>query len=262
MYIDVLVDVPKEKGKITIYSKGKSSYVNYEIDRVYDPVRKFNIPKRVTIGKLSEEDRDKMIPNQNFLQYFPKVMILKTKINTERSKTLHVGAYLVIQKVLEDYQVFDMLRDYFAEEEMGLFLDLIACTIVCENNGVMYYPLYAYEHPLFTKDMQIYDENEVKKFLSLNMVKEKMDILAPFIRKGIYMKIQEVLNKIGGKDEHMTVSESIRELEKVEMVWGSKQVDQTDPTLSLIQKMIFDAFEMDQESIRVRMDRIREQLLK
>ena len=63
----------------------------------------------------------------------------------------------------------------------------------------MYYPLYAYEHPLFTKDMQIYDEGDVSKFLSLNTVKEKMDILTPLIRNGVYMKIQDALQMIGEK---------------------------------------------------------------
>ena len=260
MYLDVLVEVPERKGKITIYSKGKASYVNFEVDRVYDPSRKFNIPKRVTIGKLSEEDHDKMIPNHNFLQYFPEVKILKTKLDIDRSDFLHVGTYLVIQKVLEEYEVRDMLREYFSEEDLGLFLDLIACSILYENDALLYYPLYVREHPLFTKDMQIYDEKDVKGFLNISAVKEKMNILAPLIRNGIYKKIQKVLEEIGG-EHSMTVSEGIRELEKVEIVRGKDRKYRNNMVLSLKQEMIFEAFEMDSEEISSGMKRIREQLM-
>ena len=41
MYLDFLVEVPDEKGKITKKSKGNSIYVNYEIGREYDKVKKY-----------------------------------------------------------------------------------------------------------------------------------------------------------------------------------------------------------------------------
>ena len=71
MYLDFLVDIPVVEGKITNRSKGNSTYVNYEIDRVYNPENGYNVPKRVTIGKLSKEDFTMMVPNQNFRTYFP-----------------------------------------------------------------------------------------------------------------------------------------------------------------------------------------------
>ena len=45
MYLDSRLPIPDIKGKITLKKKGGSCYVLYEIDRVYDPERKFNIPK-------------------------------------------------------------------------------------------------------------------------------------------------------------------------------------------------------------------------
>ena len=35
MYLDYLVDVPDEKGKITFREKGNTKYVYYEYERVY-----------------------------------------------------------------------------------------------------------------------------------------------------------------------------------------------------------------------------------
>ena len=66
MYLDYLVDVPDEKGKITFREKGNAKYVYYEYERVYDPKRKYTTVKRSTIGKLSDEDPNRMRPNENF----------------------------------------------------------------------------------------------------------------------------------------------------------------------------------------------------
>lgn len=41
----------------------------------------------------------------------------------------------------------------------------MAYTIICENNASQYYPEYAYNHPLFTKDMKIYSDSSVSNFL-------------------------------------------------------------------------------------------------
>ena len=67
MYLPNLVNVPAVTGKIVRKKKGASIYVLFETDRVYDPKRKFNVPKRVIIGKLvSDADDALMQPNENF----------------------------------------------------------------------------------------------------------------------------------------------------------------------------------------------------
>ena len=56
MYLDFLVEIPDVKGKITRKPKGDAVYINYEYGREYDRNRKYNIPKRVIIGKLVKSD--------------------------------------------------------------------------------------------------------------------------------------------------------------------------------------------------------------
>ena len=165
MYLDFLVAVPDEKGKITTKPKGDAIYVNYELGREYDPEKKYNVPKRVTIGKLSKDDHRKMIPNQNFRTYFPEVELPEEKFNSNRSSCLKIGAYIVIQKVLDEYKLPELLANYFAPKDLGLFIDLIAYSIICENNAGQYYPMYAYGHPLFTEGMRIYSDTKVSEFL-------------------------------------------------------------------------------------------------
>ena len=165
MYLDFLVEVPDVQGKITTKKKGNAIYVNYEIGRKYYKDRKYTIPERVTIGKLSQEDKKMMVPNQNFLTYFPEVELPEEKFNSNRSSCLRIGAYLIIQKVMDEYQIPELLDGYFSPKDRGLFLDLIAYTITCENNAGQYYPTYAFGHPLFTEGMHIYSDTKVSEFL-------------------------------------------------------------------------------------------------
>lgn len=165
MYLDFLVEVPDVQGKITTKKKGNAVYVNYEIGRKYYKDRKYTIPERVTIGKLSQEDKKMMVPNQNFLTYFPEVELPEEKFNSNRSSCLRIGVYLIIQKVMDEYKIPELLDSYFSPKDRGLFLDLIAYTITCENNAGQYYTTYAYGHPLFTEGMHIYSDTKVSDFL-------------------------------------------------------------------------------------------------
>ena len=165
MYLDFLVKVPDVQGKITTKSKGDAIYVNYEIGREYYQDRQYTIPKRVTIGKLSKADKRMMVPNQNFLTYFPEVELPEEKFNSNRSSCLRIGAYIIIQKIFDEYNLPELLERQFADKDLGLFLDLIAYTITCENNAGQYYPMYAFGHPLFTGGMRVYSDTKVSDFL-------------------------------------------------------------------------------------------------
>ena len=166
MYLDFLVKIPFVQGKITRRKKKDAVYVEYEYDRIYDPVRQYTFPKRVTIGKLSETDPELMQPNQNFLKYFPDAELPETKNRTSRSSCLRVGAYFVLRKIIEEYNLVELLGGYFEQCDLGLFLDLAVYSIIAENNAAQYYPDYTYNHPLFTNGMKQYSDSTVSDFLN------------------------------------------------------------------------------------------------
>ena len=166
MYLDFLVKIPFLQGKITRRKKKDAVYVEYEYDRIYDPVRQYTFPKRVTIGKLSETDPELMQPNQNFLKYFPDAELPETKNRTSRSSCLRVGAYFVLRKIIEEYNLVELLGGYFEQRDLGLFLDLAVYSIIAENNAAQYYPDYTYNHPLFTNGMKQYSDSTVSDFLN------------------------------------------------------------------------------------------------
>lgn len=164
MYFDFTVEIPVIKGKIYEKTIKNVVYVNYEYDRIYKPEKKYNIPKRTTIGKRCVEDPTRMYPNANYLKFFPDAELPAEAERTDRSSCLRIGANLVIQKIIKDYSLDDMIKRIIGRDS-GLFLDLAAYSIIAENNAGQYYPDYAYNHPLLTADMHIYSDSKVSDFL-------------------------------------------------------------------------------------------------
>ena len=166
MYFDFVVKIPDECGKITRKVKGDSTYISYEVGREYIQDKRYNIPKRIIIGKQSKEDKTMMVPNQNFRTFFPEAELPDEKFNSDRSSCLKIGSYIVIKKILDEYGIPKLLEEYFDDKGLGLFLDLAAYSIVCESNAGQYYPAYAFNHPLFTPGMHIYSDSKISSFLA------------------------------------------------------------------------------------------------
>jgi len=123
MYLDFLVSIPDVSTKITYRTKNNVDYVYYEYDRIYNKSNSKTNPRRVTIGKRSKEDPLKMQPNQNFLKHFPDAELPEECDRTQRSSCLRIGDYIVIRKILDEYELPETLGHYFKAKDLGLFLD-------------------------------------------------------------------------------------------------------------------------------------------
>ena len=166
MYMDCEIEIPDVPGKINQVKKGNTTYIRYVVGRTYHADKKYNIPDQRIIGKRSDKNPDMMIPNENFLKYFGDVELPDKKRNTNRSSCLRIGTFLVIRKIIEDYELSRILQKYFGIKDSGLLLDLAAYSITAENNAAQYYPDYAYDHPLFTKGMHIYSDSKISDFFA------------------------------------------------------------------------------------------------
>jgi hypothetical protein len=176
MYYNVRVKIPKEKSKIYKNVIKGVTYINYEYAREYKPEKKYNIPKRTTIGKCCEDDDAMMYPNPNYLKYFPETEIPEELPLSKRSSCLHVGVFIIIKKIIEEYKLDSMIEDIIGEDS-GLFFDLVAYSIITENNAAQYYPDYAYNHPLFTDDMRQYSDAKVSEFLHSISIEQSVRFL-------------------------------------------------------------------------------------
>ena len=116
MYFDFLVQIPEVKGKIYEKTIKGVTYINYEYDRIYKPEKKYNIPKRTTIGKKCDENPTMMYPNPNFLTYFPDTELPSERECNDRSSCIRVGAYIVIQKLIMESMVDRIIDDIYKDE--------------------------------------------------------------------------------------------------------------------------------------------------
>ena len=164
MFLKFKVDIPEAPGKLVRKNRGGHTYIEYEYDRTYDPVKQITYPKRASIGRVDENDPMKMTPNENFLKYFPDAAIPEEHDRSDRSPYLNIGAYVVLQKLIHDCDLKKKLSEFMSEKDAGLLLDLACYSIISENNAGQYYPEYAYTHPLFTSDMRMYSDSKVSDF--------------------------------------------------------------------------------------------------
>ena len=165
MFLKYKVDIPVVPGKLVRKNRGGHTYIEYEYDRIYDPVKQYTYPKRASIGRVDSENPTRMTPNENFLKYFPDAEIPEETDRSERSPYLNIGPYVVLHKLIQDCKLKEILDGYMDEKDTGFLLDLACYSIIEENNAGQYYPDYAYEHALFTPDMKIYTDSKVSDFL-------------------------------------------------------------------------------------------------
>lgn len=165
MYLGFSVKIPEMKSGISKKTIKGTTYIYYEFGRKYYADKQYTVPQCTTIGKLSDDDPTMMIPNGNYLRFFPDAELPEELPVSTRSGCLKIGAWLVIRKVIEHYKLNERLSEIVGAKESGLFLDLAAYAIVTENNAAQYYPDYAYNHPLFTDGMRVYSDSKVSRFL-------------------------------------------------------------------------------------------------
>ena len=175
MYLNCSVKIPAEKG-ISIKKIQKTPYVYLEIGRVYNPEKKYNVPKTVCIGKEDTEHPGKMYPNEKFLRYFPRELLPDQQDVEYRSSCLRIGPYIPIRKIVSEYQLDSMLGRLIGKDA-GLLLDIAAYTIISEDNAAQYYPDYAYNHALFTENMRICSDSKISDFLRDVTVNQRVRFL-------------------------------------------------------------------------------------
>nr|MCR5109286.1 transposase [Lachnospiraceae bacterium] len=176
MYLNCRVKIPETDGKISVKTISGTPYVYYEYARIYNKEKKYNEPKRTCIGKRDKEQPGFLYPNEKFLKFFPRELLPIERDTGNRSGCIHIGAYLVIRKIISDYQIDEMIARIIGRDA-GLFLDLAAYSIIMEDNAGQYYPDYAYNHALFTNDMRIYSDSKVSDFLNSITVDQRISFL-------------------------------------------------------------------------------------
>ena len=164
MHYDFLVKIPDVPGKITRRKKGPSVYIEYEYAREYIREKQYTIVKRANIGKQDPSAPLMMHPTQNYYTHFPEATLPQKESAGIRSSCIRAGAFFIIEDVIRKSHLDRIVSDAVGEGS-GLFLDLAAYSLISEDNAAQYYPDYAFNHPLFSRDMHIYSDTKISAFL-------------------------------------------------------------------------------------------------
>lgn len=164
MYFKDAVKIPDIPGKIIKRKMRETVYIEYQYGCTYIKEKKYALPRRTVIGKAVANNSDMMLPNEKYYEYFPEDSVPQFRNDSERSCGLNIGAWIVIDKIIQEYHL-DSLVENVEEDNPGLLLDLAAFMIITEDNAGFYYPDYAFNHPLFSKSMTIFSDVTVSKFI-------------------------------------------------------------------------------------------------
>ena len=64
-----------------------------------------------------------MIQNENFLKYFGDVELPERRNQSERSSCIRICAFLVIRKIMEDYNLPQILSRYFEAKDSQIGME-------------------------------------------------------------------------------------------------------------------------------------------
>lgn len=102
MFLNQPVMIPKIKGKITYKKQGDNCYIQFETSRTYDPNRRYTLVDRKIIGIRIPGQTELMLPNENYVTYFPK----GDEKMTEQEKE-------AVENYTQEREYGLMLRDFF-----------------------------------------------------------------------------------------------------------------------------------------------------
>ncbi len=151
---DYLVRIPELPGRLIRQKKGETTYISVEYERTVDPETHKVHRRQVTIGKLYSRNPELMWPTERYAEFFPDSE--EEKHYVERSSSISVGPFLVLQKLMEDFELPKLLRRCFSAEEVEQFLDLAAYVTMRMAHRSWLYSDYIYSCPRFTQDQSPY----------------------------------------------------------------------------------------------------------
>ena len=104
------------KGKIIAKKKGGATYILYQYGSEYNQDKRYAVPQRTIVGKVSADDPTLMFPNEKFQVYFPDAEIPEELPFAYRSCCLKIGSCIIIQKVIDEYKLRPMLNKRFGSD--------------------------------------------------------------------------------------------------------------------------------------------------
>lgn len=160
----LLKDFRIERPKTTkIQAKGGKKYVYQVVESIYDPIKKYNVDKRVCIGRMLDDVI--MIPNEKFMDFYPELVVSEIE-QPQFSDTLKIGTFIMIQKIFNDLKIDELLKTIF-EEDYAFIIDLVSYIITNESATFQYYPSFMRNHPIYSESIR--SDSYISRFIRDNI---------------------------------------------------------------------------------------------
>ena len=144
MYLkNTIVDRPKGT---KLCPSGKAVYVYHVLESVYDPVKKYNTDKRISIGKMLDGSKTKMIPNERFELYYPFVSANILPDPPAFSQTLHCGATVAEREISNALGLTGILTDIYGSQIADEILDIVSFVLTAESAVFQHFPAFKRDH--------------------------------------------------------------------------------------------------------------------
>ena len=124
----------KQKNGIYVYATSQKKYLSD---------RKYNINKRVCIGKMIDDQY--MEPNDRFSEFFPDIDIDEQGNEPKICDTVKAGTTFLIDHIFETKQIGKLLENIFIDASKYI-QDLVSYMLVSEDSVMQYYDSYAFDH--------------------------------------------------------------------------------------------------------------------
>lgn len=146
MYLkDVIIDKPKG---VKLCPAGKAVYVYHVLESTYHSDKKYNTDKRVSIGKMVEGSKTKMIPNDRFVLYYPHLLVTAQELPAPPrfSQTLHAGAVVAERQAAKDIGLADILSGIYGDNVAQEILSVVTFVLTEESAVFQHYPAFMRSH--------------------------------------------------------------------------------------------------------------------
>lgn len=144
MYLkNTIVDKPKGT---KLCPSGKAVYVYHVLESVYDPSKKYNTDKRVSIGKMVAGSNTKMIPNERFEKYYPLASSEALPEPPAFSQTLYCGATVAEREISNALGLTKILTDIYGEQVANEILSVVSYVLTAESAVFQHYPAFMHNH--------------------------------------------------------------------------------------------------------------------
>ena len=187
-----------------------------------------------------------------FYLYYDRIT---EKIIGEDGKEREIPKRTVFQFATEKASVIE------AEIQLQGYFVIVTSDEMTAAQALRLYHSRDMSEKLFRADKSFLDDHGYRVY-SNEAVAAKVFVafIALIIRDKIYTLLKDEMKRLGTKPNFMTVPAALRELEKIEMVRLTDNLYRQDHAVTKTQKMILNAFGMDEVYIRHQADQLQKEL--